>query len=150
MVLIGGAFYFGQNRMNLDDLDVGKSSDQRQSVSPSPSATSSETANYPIALDNKQVTGAYARYFVTGKIKEIKANDTGSELVLEQMDGIPQLIIGQNTRVSRISLPYSAQTTVPIKVGDLAVGMVVDVSMEYDLKNKTWNTWDVYVPADRN
>lgn len=105
----------------------------------------------PLSVDSKAVTGALVHYFVSGKIKEIKEANEGKQLVLDSEEkNLPMLVIGDKTRISKITPPYSENTSKFIKIDELKPGMVVDLSIEYDLRSKMWSLQDVFVPADRN
>ena len=150
VLAIVAAFHFGYKNKIFSfpakSEVVGKIADASPSASPA-----APDASWPIPLNNPSVTAVYAHYYFSGKIKEINKTDKGSEIVLETADEkIPHLLVDKETRYSRISLPYSTATMRPIKFGDIVQGMVIDVSVEYDIRGKSWIVRDVYVPDDRN
>lgn len=102
----------------------------------------------PLSLDHSQVTSALLHYFLTGTIKSVK----GNQIYLDTKgdNSLPSLIISPETRISKITLPYSASTSVSITVRELRPGQTVDISVEYDLRSKTWLLRDVFLPTERN
>lgn len=122
----------------------------RQAVNGTPNG-GSPSLGVPIAIDGPNIGGAFVHYFFTGSVKEVKKSAEGSVLVLYVTnDAIPEFPIASDTRVSRISQPYSAETSRPIGLSELKAGLVVDVSAEYDLRSGQWFTRDVFIPTDRN
>jgi len=106
---------------------------------------------YPLATNDPIVSATLIHYFLTGTIKEVIKHSEGSQIILENDDGRASfLIIKNDTRISRISLPYSAQTSVSVKTDALKAGVIVDISAEYDIRAKTWHVRDVFIPTDRN
>lgn len=126
----------------------------QQSEEASPSATAPanlKEITLPIAVDNSNITGAYAHYYITGRVREVLKTETQSELVLDLDDeSLPKLVIDTATRFWTIKLPYSTQNMKAAALSDIAAGKTVDVSIEYDLRAKNWIVRDVYLPEDRN
>ncbi len=105
----------------------------------------------PVPVDSPNVGSAFAHYFFTGSVKEVKKGAEGSVLVLYVTnDKIPEFPLAADTRIARISQPYSAETSQMVSVAALKAGLVVDVSAEYDLRSGQWFTRDVFIPTDRN
>ncbi len=112
---------------------------------------SSEGLTLPVPLTNKNIQGAYVHYFFTGTIKSLAPAGDNTDLVLEGADtDLPTFTITDKTRLHTIKPPYGSENAVNIKTSDLKTGLVVDISAEYDLKNKIWLLRDVFVPEDRN
>jgi hypothetical protein len=146
VILIFGvvtAFFLGSNKKGMS---VSKSKADVQK-----SETSSDvSADFPLSVNSQSVTSAYVHYYLTGTISEVK-NDGGYEIILDSSEtNLPALIIGERTRISRITPPYSESTSQLMAASDLKEGLVVDISIEYDLRNKNWNILDVFVPTDKN
>jgi len=107
----------------------------------------------PIPLSHPRVSSVMIHYFLTGVVQEVRQVQGGSELVLRdtlQGNGFPVLLIAPETRVERISPPYGQNTSKITKTSDLKPGLTVDLSIEYDLRAKSWGLRDVFIPTDRN
>lgn len=145
------AFVFFGGRKNIFNFSAKiESKENQETFSPQPSFNPSFPA-LPIGLDTPGVRAAYARYFLTGKIKEINTTDSGREIIFDTTDAsLPKIVTDGQTRFWRISAPYSQETMTAAETSDIVSGMIVDISIEYDLAAKTWIVRDVYVPDDRN
>ena len=143
LVLISAiAFFIGKNKDIISSLPF---------LAQSASATPAPAASLPLAIDSPAVTAAYAHYYVSGKIMEIRDSQDTKQLVLDSEEqNLPELFISQTTVIARISPPYDLAKAQNIKLQELTAGMTVDVYLEYDLRAKTWKVPYVYVPADRN
>ena len=123
-------------------------------ASPPPSSGQAASASYPdwpVPPDSSDVTITYIHYFFTGKIAEIEKTGAGGQIRLDTAnEKIPPIDVSGQTRIFRISLPYTNANMRPITFDTLQVGTVVDVSAEYDIKAKSWIIRDVYVQDDRN
>ena len=125
--------------------------DAGPSVPADSTGNNSPILGLPVPIDGPNVGGAFAHYFFTGSVKEVKKSGEGSVLVLYVTnDAIPEFPLGPDTRIARISQPYSAETSRMVSVNELKAGLVVDVSAEYDLRSGQWLTRDVFIPTDRN
>lgn len=118
-------------------------------IAQSPTNTSLEL---PFPLENPHVAGeAFIHYFFTGTLKEIKNTAVGKEIILDiQGAPAPQFLVTPETRISRITPPYSEQTSQRIRLEDLKAGHNLNISAEYSLTTKQWFTRDVFLPTDRN
>lgn len=114
-------------------------------------AAGAAVSGLPVPIDGANVGGVFAHYFFTGAVKEVRRTAEGSVLVLYVTnDKIPEFPLAADTRIARISQPYSAETSRMVSVAELKAGLVVDVSAEYDLRSGQWFTRDVFIPTDRN
>ena len=116
-----------------------------------PTVNNGSALGLPVPVDGPNIGSAFVHYFFTGSVKEVKKSGDGSLLVLYVTnDAIPEFPLAPDTRIARISQPYSAETSRMVSVSELKAGLVVDVSAEYDLRSGQWLTRDVFIPTDRN
>ena len=104
----------------------------------------------PIAPNNPNVSATKVQYFVYGTIADIKTVSQGSEIFLANSKDIPSLVIKSGVRISKITPPYNLNPAIPLTVKDLKTGMVVDLSLQYDVVSQSWVLLDVFVSTDRN
>ncbi len=116
-----------------------------------PTGNNGPVLGLPVPVDGPNVGSAFVHYFFTGSVKEVKKSGDGSVLVLYTTnDAIPEFPLAADTRIARISQPYSAETSRMVSVNELKTGLVVDVSAEFDLRSGQWLTRDVFIPTDKN
>ncbi len=104
----------------------------------------------PIAIDNPNTGSVLLHYFLSGTLEEVKNTKDGYVISLSGAKDLPLLLLGSNTRISRITPPYGADSSVPLTVENLKKGMAIDISLEYDLRSSLWMIHDVFVPTDKN
>ncbi|TSC61885.1 MAG: hypothetical protein G01um101448_489 [Parcubacteria group bacterium Gr01-1014_48] len=108
-------------------------------------------SDFPIPLDHPNVGSVFVHYFLTGTIDQIKNVSEGTQIVLEgAQKTLPQIIATKESRISRISQPYSDTTLTIIRASDLRKGMQTDISIEYELRSRLWIVRDIFIPTDRN
>lgn len=105
----------------------------------------------PISLTSPNVGQVLVHYFLTGTIKKLENSTEGTQIIVDTKDqSIPKITLTNQTRISKIAPPYSAETSLPLRISDLKAGVNIDISAEYDLREKIWIIRDVFVPTDRN
>ena len=122
---------------------------KRETPSPAPSANPALPA-LPIALSNPHVRSISVQYLVSGAIKEVKAEEDSTVLILEGNSNLPEIKIIPGVKVSRISPPYDSSPKISMRASDLKVGYTIDVYVGYNPQSGQWQTLEVYVPEDRN
>lgn len=106
--------------------------------------------NLPIKEDSINVSSVLIHYFFTGKLKELKKTDGGTQIIYENTDpALPILIATSKTRISKITPPYDVNHTF-IGINELKVGQTIDISAEFDIKTDLWSVLDVLLATDRN
>ena len=110
------------------------------------------SSDFPIPLDHPNIGSVLVHYFLTGTIDQVKKVPEGTQIVLggEDQKMLPRIIATKESRISRISKPYSDTTRKVMRADDLRAGMQTDISIEYDLRSHLWIVQDVFIPVDRN
>ena len=142
-----GYFMFSDKLSNYFKSRIGR----ELSNSTNTPLINTRTIELPVAIDDPKVGSVFIHYFFSGKIEKLKKTKEGLEISLDSDNGtIPLFTVVKDTRISRISPPYSASTSQPIASTSLKTGLYVDISTEYDVRSKTWTVHDVFVPTDKN
>ncbi len=105
----------------------------------------------PIPLDNPRIESLFVHYFLGGEIEGLVPQDNNLIIQFKSAEvQIPEIVVTNETRVWRISPPYTEASSVRLNKSNLKVGQIIDISIEYDLRASNWNVRDVFIPTDRN
>lgn len=144
LVLGGVGWYAKMDVMDFQNVFAKKT------LEVTPTLVNDRSVILPVGLDNPNVGSVRAHYFMAGTIKEVKSLPDGYEIVLANSKYLPKIVVNNGVRVSKITPPYNSAAPVPFPAKDLKPGMVIDISLEYELASEVWIIQDVFVPTDKN
>ncbi len=106
-----------------------------------------ETSNFPISLSDPSIGQAFVHYFINGKIAAL---ESGNNIIVLDNASLPKFTLSGESRVSKLTPPYGAQSSMAEARNELKAGLNIIISAEYDLRSKAWIVRDVYIPTDKN
>lgn len=90
----------------------------------------------PIDQNNKAVSGVGLTYSFSGRIKDVQSKESGAKILLDTADSqIPEMIATKDTPI----IKHDKNTVSETSFLDFKIGSFANVTMTYDLKNKSWS-----------
>src|SRR5581483_12025304 len=102
------------------------------------------TPSLPLDINNKSVESVMVLYKFQGKIVKLVDVQNNKEILLDNQDqGVPAFVLNKDTVIVKQKNTGPAENAT---LKDLVPGTDVEITENYDLKTKNWNTVLVTIP----